>query len=55
MTDKELYSRITARRILSIIEQIYFSKEFREYRINHGSNGTRDLIIKTIKEDYNIN
>ena len=29
--------------------------EFKEYRINHGSNGTRDLIIKTIKKDYDIN
>ena len=55
MTDKELYSRITARKILSMIEHICFSEEFREYRINYGSNGTRDLIIKTIKKYYDIN
>lgn len=55
MTNKELYSRITARNILSIIEQICFSEEFKEYRINYGSNGTRDLIIKTIKKNYDIN
>ena len=46
MTDKELYSKITARRILSMIEQIYFSEEFKEYRIIYGSNGIRNLIIK---------
>ena len=55
MTNKELYSRITARNILSIIEQICFSEEFKEYRINYGSNRTRDLIIKTIKKNYDIN
>lgn len=55
MTDKELYSKITARRILSMIEQIYFSEEFKEYRIIYGSNGIRNLIIKTIKKDYDIN
>lgn len=43
-----------AREILSIIENICFSDEFREYRVNQGSNGTRDLIIKTIQERYNI-
>ena len=55
MTDKELYSKITARRILSMIEQIYFSEEFKEYRIIYGANGIRNLIIKTIKKDYDIN
>ena len=43
-----------AREILSIIESICFSDEFREYRVNQGSNGTRDLIIKTIQERYNV-
>ena len=43
-----------AREILSIIENICFSDEFREYRVNQGSNGTRDLIIQTIQESYNI-
>ena len=43
-----------AREILSIIENICFSDEFREYRVNQGSNSTRDLIIKTIQERYNV-
>lgn len=43
-----------AREILSIIEKICFSDEFREYRVNQGSNGTRDLIIKLIKERYEV-
>ena len=43
-----------AREILSIIENICFSDEFKEYRVNRGSNGTRDLIIKTIQERYNV-
>lgn len=43
-----------AREILSIIEKICFSDEFREYRVNQGSNGTRDLIIKSIQERYDI-
>lgn len=43
-----------AREILSIIENICFSDEFREYRVNQGSNGTRNLIIKTIQERYNV-
>lgn len=43
-----------AREILSIIEQICFSNEFIEYRVNQGSHGTRDLIIKLIKERYEV-
>lgn len=43
-----------AREILSIIEKICFSDEFREYRVNQGSNGTRDLIIMLIKERYEV-
>ena len=43
-----------AREILSIIEKIYFSDEFREYRFRQGSNGTRDLIIRSIQERYDI-
>ena len=54
MTDLELGKRIAAREILNIIEQIYFSKEYAEYRINNGSRGTKDLIIKLIKNKYDI-
>ena len=43
-----------AREILSVIEKICFSDEFREYRINNGNNGQRDLIIKSIKERYEV-
>ncbi len=43
-----------AREILSIIEKICFSDEFRDYRVNNGSNGERDLIIKLIKERYEV-
>ena len=43
-----------AREILSTIERICFSEEFREYRINNGGNGQRDLIIKLIKERYEV-
>ena len=41
-----------AREILSIIEKICIRDEFRDYRVNNGSNGERDLIIKLIKEWY---
>ena len=44
----------TAKNILNIIKEISFSPKYREYRISYGSNGTRDLIIKTIEEKYNI-
>lgn len=43
-----------AREILSTIERICFSEEFKEYRLNNGSNGTKDLIIKSIKERYEV-
>lgn len=54
MNDTQLTEKRTAREILSIIEHIYFGNEFAEYRINQGSNGTRDLIIKSIQERYDI-
>ena len=52
MTDIEIGERIAAREILSYIEQVYFSEKFSQYRMNYGSNGQRDLIIKFIKENY---
>ena len=53
--DNDTYiEKRVAKEILSIIENICFNNEFREYRVNQGSNGTRDLIIKTIQERYNI-
>lgn len=54
MTEKEIYSKATAREILSLIEEVCFSKEYIEFRVAYGSNGQRDLIIREIKERYNI-
>ena len=51
--DKYIEKRV-AREILNIIERISFSEEYKEYRISHGSNGQRDLIIKLIKELYEV-
>jgi len=41
-------------RFYLLLKKICFSDEFKEYRINQGSNGTRDLIIKLIKERYEV-
>lgn len=52
MTEKELIEKRVAREILTMIESICFSEEYRGFRINQGSNGQRDLIISKIKEQY---
>lgn len=52
MTDEKIIERRVAREILTIIEKIYFSKEYQQYRIDYGSNGTRDLLIDSIKNLY---
>ena len=52
MTDKEIYQKQTAREILSMIEEVCFSKSFIEFRVNYGSNGQRDYIINYIKRNY---
>lgn len=44
-----------AREILSMIDMIFFSEEYLEYRCNYGSNGARDLLIELIKERYGVN
>ena len=54
ISNDECIRRRTAREILSIIERICFSEECREFRVNRGSNGQRDLIIQRIKEEYDI-
>ena len=54
MEDKELFQRQAARDILSMIEEICFSKKWIDYRVNYGSNGQRDYIIHYIKRKYNI-
>lgn len=52
MTDQEIYSKQTAREILSFIEEVSFSKKYLNFRVNYGSNGQRDLIIHFIKSNY---
>lgn len=54
MLKEKVEERRVAREILNIIEKICFSEEYKEYRINYGSNGERDLIIATIKDKYNV-
>lgn len=54
MTDEKIISKRVAREILSEIEKIYFSEEFREYQINHGTNGLRDYFIEWIKHTYDV-
>ena len=54
MTEEKRIEKRVAREILTMIEKIYFSDEFREYRIGYGSNGTRDLIISSIRKLYDV-
>ena len=51
-TDKELAERKVAREILTMIEEICFSEEYKTYRLDYGTHGQRDLIITKIKEKY---
>lgn len=52
MTEEELIEKRVAIEILTIIESICFSEAYKDFRINQGSNGQRDLIISKIKEIY---
>ena len=52
ITDKELIERIVAREILTMIEEICFSDEYKTFRIYRGTHGQRDLIMSNIKEKY---
>lgn len=54
MNNVDVITKKVARQILSMIETICFSEEFKEYRVNNGSNGTRNLIIENIKKTYGI-
>lgn len=54
MTEERIIERRVAREILTMIEKIYFSKEYMQYRIDYGSNGTRDLLISSIKTMYGV-
>lgn len=52
ITDTELTEKRVAREVLTMIEEICFSEQYKDFRINNGSNGQRDLIISRIKEMY---
>lgn len=52
MTNDKVIERRVAREILNMIDRIYFSDEYKEYRINYGTNGTRDLLIDSIIKLY---
>ena len=52
--DEIVIEKRVAREILSIIEEICFSKKYHKYRCDYGSNGQRDLIIETIEEKYSV-
>ena len=54
MNNDEYIRKRTAREILSMIEKICFSDEYKEFRIGQGSRGQRNLIIQRIKEQYDI-
>ena len=54
MINDKCIERRTAREILNIIERICFSEEYKEYRINYGSTGQRDLIIKMIQDKFEV-
>ena len=46
--------KVAAIEILQLIEQVCFSEEFINFRVDHGSHGERDYIITQIKERYGI-
>lgn len=53
-SDEKIIKKRVAREILSMIETVCFSEEFRDFRVNEGSNGTINLIIENIKNTYDI-
>lgn len=54
MSEIEIIEKRVAREILSIIERVCFSEEYRDYRVRFGSNGQRDLVIQMIEDKYDI-
>ena len=55
MDNETVIRKRTAREILSMIELVCFSDEYKDYRISYGSNGQRDAIIEMIKKNYDVN
>ena len=54
MTDEKRIEKRVARQILAMIEKIYFSNEYLQYRVNYGTNGARDLLIDSIRNLYDV-
>lgn len=54
LDNEEVIKKRVAREILSMIEVVCFSEAFKEYRVNYGSNGQRNLIIENTKSTYGI-
>lgn len=54
MVNDKCIERRVAREILNIIERICYSEEYKSYRASYGSNGERDLILRMIKEKYDV-
>lgn len=50
----KIVERRVARDILSMIDRVCHSEEYREYRVIYGSKGQKDLIIHMIKEKYGV-
>ena len=46
--------RKVANDILETINDVCFSEVYKDFRIDYGSNGQRNLIIKTIKDNYGV-
>ena len=46
--------RKVANDILKTINEVCFGKEYRDFRIDYGSNGQRDFIIDFIKDNYGV-
>lgn len=54
MKELQLGKVLAAREILNMMEEIYFSNSWAEYRADKGSNGVRDFLLAWIKEKYDI-
>ena len=52
--DNQYVEKRVARDILSMIERICLSEEYRDFRVRYGSKGARDLIIQMIKDKYGV-
>lgn len=51
---KRSYDSKVAKEILDLMKEIYFGKEYIDFRAEKGSNGTRDLVMQKIREKYGL-